>query len=355
MSRDLNFVLKIASFISQNSRFPSSSHHLKVRDFLISYLRELVPVKTQKFKATLFKPIKGILEDGLNTYEGVPYTNSKSGKAEGLVVDCGYGTPGEIAALDLKGKIALVKEGKKPFRVKESLLKRKGAKGIIVYREDLEVVYNGVAQGLLPVISLPSFAKDFAGQVVKIYTETQKVNVQGENLWVEFGTYRNNLTLIAHYDTKPFTKGAIDNGLSVALLLWLVLQVAESKLKLPYRVRFLFTDLEEFGLLGAHSFVKSLGQEVKQTLAVSVDTVGWSSPAVLYKDAHGNNSLWLTEISEKILEFLGLRKYFLFTEGKSGRSDHIPFKKAGAKTLFFASNPFPFRHTELDSLSLIHI
>ena len=148
--------------------------------------------------------------------------------------------------------------------------------------------------------------------------------VKGENLWIEFGKYRQNLTFIAHYDTKPNTKGAIDNGLSVAVLIWLASKVYQSKLKLPYKVRFLFTDLEEFGLKGAQNFVGLFKDELPYTVAISVDTIGWSSPAILYADAEGKNSPWLTSISEKILEFLNLRSYFIFTEGKSGRSDHKP-------------------------------
>jgi len=353
MAGDLEFVLNLAEYISLTERFPSSPHHLKVRRFLLETLRDLGEVGRQRFSEVLLKPVEGFANDDFLTYEGVPYTNSPSGEVEGIAVDCGYGTPEEISRLDLKGKIALVREGKRPFRTKELLLKRKGALGVIVFREELEVIYNGVSAGILPVLSLPNIAKELNGRPVKLYVKTKRVPVKGENLWIEFGTYRQNLTFVAHYDTKPNTKGAIDNALSVAVLLWLACRVSQSKLRLPYRVRFLFTDLEEFGLKGAQRFALSVKKELGSTVAVSVDTIGWSSPAILYKDAEGYNSRWLVSVSERILEYLNLRSYFIFTEGRSGRSDHIPFKRGGAKTLFLASNPFPFRHTELDTFDVI--
>ena len=126
MSKDLRFVLNLAEYISLFERFPSSQHHLRVRSLIFETLKEFGKPKRQRFEENLLKPVEGFVDDGFFTHIGVPYTNSTSGEVKGEVVDCGYGTPEELLRLNLRGKIALVREGKRPFRTKEVLLKRKG-------------------------------------------------------------------------------------------------------------------------------------------------------------------------------------------------------------------------------------
>ena len=350
--REVNLVIKTAKYIALHDRFPSSPHHRTVGKFIEKVLKELGNVKTQTFEKDLLKPLKGeikVLWGGV--IKGFPYTNSPSGKVNGVAVDCGYGTNSEIARLDLRGKIAVVREGKKPFKEKEKFLYQKGVKGIIVFHPEVEEIYNGISAGKVPVISIkPSEVLDILDKEVQLYSQTEKVRVKGKNLWVEFGKGEYNLTFVAHYDTKPNTKGAIDNGLSVAILLWLAAIVAKAQTKLNYRVRFLFTDLEEYGLEGAKHFVNALTPlSIRSSFVVAVDTVGWHNPAVLVSDGDGRNSSLMLLIANQILEDLNIREEFDFTDGKSGRSDHIPFRRRGAKTLFLASNPFPLRHTVLDN------
>ncbi len=354
MSRELDFVLKLAEFIARDNRFPSSPHHRTVRKFIRAFLREFKELNVQPFGWKLLKPRGGILKANFETLNGVPYTNSPSGEVEGVITDCGYATPSELLGVNLKGKIALVREGKIPFRRKERLLKRKGAVGVVVCREEVDEIYSGVSAGLLPVLSVRcSETLGLNGSWGELSVSTEEVAGKGENLWLEFGKGEAVLTFVAHYDTKPFTNGAIDNGLSVALLLWLVSELA---LKEPqhYRVRVLFTDLEEFGLLGAEHFAAALPKgELLRSFVISVDTVGWENPSVLYRDAEGVCDRKLSKTVERVLEYLNLRKFFHFKESGSGRSDHIPFRKRGAKTLFFASNPFPYRHTPLDTVEIV--
>ncbi len=352
----LNPVLKLAEYIASDNRFPESEHHLRVRSLISNLLGELGDFRTQKFKYELLKPISGKLDTGVETLKGLPYTNSPSAKVAGEVVDCGYATPSELSGLHLKGKIALVKEGKLPFCRKELLLKRKGVVGIIVYRSEVDDIYAGLSAGTLPVLALPRSSAVRLYGFVRLETITERVKPEGQNFWIDLGNRRSahTLTLIAHYDTKPYTKGAIDNALSVALLLTLAAELARDKISRPYKIRFLFTDAEEFGLLGAKSFVSLLTErELKNTVAVSVDTVGWSTPAILVRDGEGENDLHLVESVSNMLSHLGIRKFFSFTAGRSGRSDHIPFRQKGARTLFFASNPFPFRHTSFDNFSIV--
>ena len=356
MEKDLRFVLSLAKFISAHNRFPGSFHHLEVREFLKEALKEFGNVKTQTFETTLLKPVEGIVERGSIPIKGFPYTNSPSKEVSGEIVYVGYGLPADISYKDLKRKIVLVKEGKLPFRKKEKFFAKKGAKGVIVFKEDIEDIYAGVSAGLLPVVAInPSEARFLhTGDRVLLRAKTERKHVKGENIWLDIGSGESTLYLIAHYDTKPNTPGAIDNGLSVSLLVWLIGKLSTTKRDWDYKIRFLFTDLEEYGLQGAERFVAQLPQEeIERSIAVSVDTVGWRNPAILVSDGEGMNSISLLKLCADMLEEMNRRHYVTFTDGKSGRSDHIPFRKRGAKTLFFASNPFPYRHTSLDSFEAI--
>ena len=357
MGKDLRFILSVAKYISSQGRFPGEIHHGEVRQFLKESLEEFGNLQTQRFEASLLKPLKGKVQQGILTFEGLPYTNSPSGEVWGELTYIGYGIPRENLYRVLKDRVVLLKEGKLPFRKKEEFLLRKGVKGVIVYREEVDEIYSGVSAGLLPVVSVKaSDARRLRdGETVFLQAQTQALKVEGENLYLEMGAPAGGtLNLIAHYDTKPNTPGAIDNALSVSLLLWLLGKLSTAGFSPPYRLRFLFTDMEEYGLLGAKHFVNSLPEvELKQSAAVSVDTVGWRTPAVLVRDGDGFNSLKLLRLCGEMLKELGMEGKIAFTEGKSGRSDHIPFRQKGAKTLFFASNPFPYRHTPLDTYDII--
>jgi aminopeptidase YwaD len=351
MKRELDFVLDVARFISSAERFPSSPHHREVGRFLKESLKGLGDLETQPLETSLLKPLNGWVEIGPDRFGAIPYTNSPSAVVGGILTDCGYGLERELRGKNLKGKIALVREGKLPFREKEKLLYLKGAAGIIVFRPEVDHYYSGISAGLLPTVSVkPSDARLWAeGSQVVIGSQTQRVKVGGANIWVERGEGTKVITLIAHYDTKPFTPGAIDNALSVALLLWLALHFEPPK---GYRLRILFTDMEEYGLWGAESFVQTRPQkEILDTVAISVDTVGWLTPAILVRDGEGFCSLSLIEKCREVADSLDLN--IAFTEGRSGRSDHIPFRRRGARTLFFASNPFPYRHTPLDKFEIV--
>ncbi len=357
MGKDLRFILSVAKYISSSGRIPGEMHHGEVRQFLKESLQQVCTVETQRFEAELLKPLRGEVRQGILTFRGLPYTNSPSGEVWGELTYIGYGIPRENLYRVLKDKVVLLKEGKLPFRKKEEFLFRKGVRGIIVYREEVDEIYGGVSAGLLPVVSLKAsdarLLRD--GEPVNLQTETKALKVEGENIYLELGAPTGGtFNLIAHYDTKPSTPGAIDNALSVSLLLWLAGKLSTIGFNPPYRLRFLFTDMEEFGLLGAQRFVERLSDgELKRSVAVSVDTVGWRTPAILVRDGEGFNSLKLVRLCGEMLSKLGMEGKVAFTEGKSGRSDHIPFRRRGAKSLFFASNPFPYRHTLLDTYDII--
>lgn len=64
-----------------------------------------------------------------------------------------------------------------------------------------------------------------------------------------------SLLVNAHYDSVPFSPGASDNGVMVAMALECLRIALIQPYDLP--VIFLFNDGEEAGLLGADAFVKN--------------------------------------------------------------------------------------------------
>ena len=98
------------------------------------------------------------------------------------------------------------------------------------------------------------------------------------------------LVLATHYDACRFGPGAGDAGGCVAAVVeagrLLTLNVAE--LKRP--VCLLFTDGEEFGLLGAMEFVRSHPLSLQRPLVLNFDARGTSGPVIMYETHAGNGT-----------------------------------------------------------------
>jgi len=96
------------------------------------------------------------------------------------------------------------------------------------------------------------------------------------------------LLLNAHYDSTPTGPGAGDDGLGVAVLL-----EVGSILKAnppPRPVTLLFNEGEEFGLNGAHAFVRADPQAKQVNSLINIDTRGVTGPAVMYETSEPNGA-----------------------------------------------------------------
>ncbi|MBP1623191.1 MAG: Zn-dependent exopeptidase [Acidobacteria bacterium] len=99
---------------------------------------------------------------------------------------------------------------------------------------------------------------------------------QGTNLIVSFGNGPREITLGAHYDALELpggrmVDGMIDNGAATIILV----RVAEA-LKgrdLRHRVRIVFFDMEEIGLVGSRAYVASRKSEI--VAAIILDIAGY--------------------------------------------------------------------------------
>jgi hypothetical protein len=96
------------------------------------------------------------------------------------------------------------------------------------------------------------------------------------------------LLLNAHYDSTPTGPGAGDDGLGVAVLLEVgsILKAAPP----PRPVTLLFNEGEEFGLNGAHAFVRADPQARDVNSLINIDVRGVTGPALMYETSDPNGA-----------------------------------------------------------------
>jgi len=327
-------------------RLSGTREHAKARKVIEDFLREnRIPYRRESFTVEKRMPVKASVKDREGTYEALPLLGSAWAELKGELV-----VLKELKKdSSLKGKVVALPVGGTREEDKAKVLKELGALALVSYLEELNLPYSGtVGEAHFPAVSLPrETVKKLEGKEVVLKTDARLREVRCTNLVVEFGR-GPYLVLLAHYDAKPFTYGAVDNCVSAVLLLLLVKDLIEFQ-ELPMRVRAVFTDCEELGLEGAKYHAKNS----KNVLyAVSLDGLGWENPAVLYRDYYGANGAVVNEKFYKHL--LDMKVDIPFTESKTGVSDHVPFKEKGVETLFLSSNPYTFRHTALDDYHAVN-
>jgi len=96
------------------------------------------------------------------------------------------------------------------------------------------------------------------------------------------------LLLNSHYDSTPTGPGAGDDGLGVAVMLELGSLLKASPPPRP--VTLLFNEGEEFGLNGAHAFVRSDPQAKQVNSLINIDVRGVTGPAVMYETSEPNGA-----------------------------------------------------------------
>ncbi|HLO66379.1 MAG TPA: M28 family peptidase [Holophaga sp.] len=105
------------------------------------------------------------------------------------------------------------------------------------------------------------------------------------------GRSGRSILLVAHYDSAPLpggSLGAADDGFGVATLLELARLMARER-NLENGVRFLFTDAEETGLLGAIAELKERPEAYRDVeLVVNLEARGVRGPAVMFETGARN-------------------------------------------------------------------
>jgi len=304
-----------------------------------------ISFKEERFRVSKSVPSPSYIYSEGKKIEAISYGGSPSAEVEAKTV-----LIKDMEEDDVEGKIVITEEGNIPTWKKAKIFAEKGAVGLITFTEGADALFVGnVRNSSIPVVNIrKSDAEHIVGKEVKLVSRTSVKSGECRNIYFEVGK-GPLIYMISHLDTKPFTKGAIDNGVSVVLLLFIARELLRSQADTFCRIRFLITDCEEFGLEGSSYHVRNSLEHAYY--AINLDSVGWHNAAVIYKDSDGYND---EEIMDKFYRHISdLKVDIPFKESKTGVSDHIPFKRKGIKSLFLSSNPFSLRHTEMDNFGII--
>ncbi|HEX5717577.1 MAG TPA: M28 family peptidase [Thermoanaerobaculia bacterium] len=104
---------------------------------------------------------------------------------------------------------------------------------------------------------------------------------QGQNLIVTIGSGPRDIVIGAHFDAVRLRDGKLSHGMvdnaAGAVVLTRVAEGLRAR-RLKHRVRLVFFDMEEIGLLGSAHYVKSLDSKV--AAAVNVDIAGYGDTLI---------------------------------------------------------------------------
>jgi len=149
--------------------------------------------------------------------------------------------------------------------------------------------------------------------------------------WDHFGTKKNDDGTIGVFS------GALDNGSGVATILEIARAYGELKEPPKRSVVFLFTTLEERGLLGALHYVQEPIIPLEKTLAIiNVDVMNlWGRTKEVVSIAKGHST-----IDDVLLKYASLQDRSVIGDPDSEkgyfyRSDHLEFIRRGVPALFF--------------------
>lgn len=151
---------------------------------------------------------------------------------------------------------------------------------------------------------------------------------KGYNVVVTLGEGDRDILLTAHYDAEKLADGSlaggvVDNAASVVALVHAARELQGRKLK--HRIRVIFFDQEELGLIGARAYAE--GPDGKRVAAVINFDVNGYGDAPFFADASGPGEAALARSVRQGCLDAGVD---CFAFGRYPPSDHLAFRKIGA-------------------------
>lgn len=147
-----------------------------------------------------------------------------------------------------------------------------------------------------------------AGFTTELQAFENREKTKGQNIIVEIpGESKQDIILLgAHYDSVKMGPGINDNASGVALLLELMAQLSQQKIKPKHSIHLAFWDSEEVGIAGSQAYVKKLSAEQLKAIKayINVDMVGTKDPEILIADGDKSS---VAEM-EKMLKERGMQE-----------------------------------------------
>lgn len=366
-NRIYQHIVKLAS--EDNARVAGFEGEHRAADYIADKLESYgLKVERQVF------PFLAFLDHGSELHVVQPeqksldtqtFSYSPSTPEEGLTAElvyAGLGSKEEVAQVDLKGKIALIKRGSYTFYEKTQNAAEAGAIGVIIFNNSPGNINGTLVQPTdIPAVAL----SDVDGEALKtrldngeqvvvsmsVHTELQ--NSHSQNVIGTIPAKKKNpagtktIVVGAHYDGVD-TPAANDNASGTATLLELARLL--SKKAMHHNVKVIFFGAEEAGLVGSEHYVSSLNEEQLAEIAamINMDMVGvGDTMGVMTADENADS--FVADMAEEYIRSYG-HPYERLT---SDRSDHAPFERAGIPVAFLNYHPDPNYHTDEDTVDKI--
>ncbi|MDZ7700861.1 MAG: M28 family metallopeptidase [Halobacteriales archaeon] len=271
----------------------------------------------------------------------LPY--SPAGSLEAELVDVGHGTPEEIEAAALDGRVALVSTttpsdyGRFVHRMESyGHVHEAGGAGFVFHnhvpgqlpptgslRFDREGELPGVGVSHETGQWLVEYAEK--GGTVELAVDASTDPGESVNVHGTLGPETDDeVVVLAHHDGHDVAEGALDNAAGVAVLVGAARVL--SALELDCRVRFASVGAEEIGLLGAEALADSLDLGSVRSV-VNLDGIGRFRDLKAF--THGSDAA--LEAVEALAE--ATDQPVTIEEAPHPYSDHWPFLRRGVPAL----------------------
>ncbi|WP_101294980.1 M28 family peptidase [Halegenticoccus soli] len=275
-------------------------------------------------------------------FEAIALPYCPAGEAAGELADAGYGTPAEIDATDVAGKVVVastttpagsrfihrmekfghaIESGAEAFVFVNHVPGQLPPTGSLRFDEEAEAIAVGVSK------ETGSWLSEYAdrGGEVRLSVEAETRPGESQNVVGRLGPDTDEeLLLLAHYDAHDIAEGALDNGCGIATVVTAARILAEADLDLGVRVA--GVGCEEIGLMGAEHLAETLELD-RVKAVVNVDGAGRFRDLVAMTHASEATRGAATRVSERTRQPIKLR------EEPHPFSDQWPFVKRGVPAL----------------------
>lgn len=162
--------------------------------------------------------------------------------------------------------------------------------------------------------------------------ENRRGSYEGTNLIVTIGSGENDIIVGAHYDKVDIGSGVVDNGASSIILTRLAEALKDEAM--THRVRIVWFDIEERGLVGSAKFIEAHKDDPIVSM-INLDVNGYGDTMMFGPTAStGLNRLYT--LARSVCAKYNIN-YMLFPA--YGAGDDISFQKAGIENISIGIGP----------------
>lgn len=161
------------------------------------------------------------------------------------------------------------------------------------------------------------------------------------------------ILLMAHYDSVPQGPGAGDNGAGVVTILE-SLRALQADRPLKNDLIVLFTDAEEYGILGAQAFIQQ--HPLMDGISLVLNIEGTLKGSVVLVETGPENGWFVRNFRQASPHAMGYSWLYDLFGMMPNLTDFMPFREAGlAGGNLFSFNGGPYYHTPLDTTANLDV